>query len=482
MSIDTFHITVLEGRHLAAMDKSGTSDPYVTLKTTFNKQSFKTKIIKKTLEPKWNESFAFFTSKAEGSILIKLFDHDRVYKDELMGEVTIPIDQNADGAEHVLTIKLDKEPSRKKKDGQPTGELVVKVWATGSGLKSPSASSAAPAATVAPTAVEAPKPAAAPEPAAPATPPPPRKLERIEDGYTLGKVLGRGAFSVVKSGISKTSGKQHAVKCITKKLIDKKELQLLEREIDIMKKLRHPNIIELTEVVDTADMLYLVLEYASGGELFDAIVNRGNYTEAEAARIIAQILDAIRFCHEHGIAHRDLKPENLLLVDQDGKNDKIKIADFGLSKDFGEEALQTSCGTPDYVAPEVLSGDTYDMSVDVWSIGVICYVLLCGFPPFYGETQKELFENIMSARYDFPDPEWSNISSEAKDFIKKILVVDPSKRYTAEQCLSDAWIKLHASPKVPERELARKETFSMTKFKAYAEQYKKNNASPYSNE
>eukprot|EP01116_Phalansterium_solitarium_P003295 TRINITY_DN140_c0_g1_i3.p1 TRINITY_DN140_c0_g1~~TRINITY_DN140_c0_g1_i3.p1 ORF type:complete len:298 (-),score=106.61 TRINITY_DN140_c0_g1_i3:427-1320(-) len=292
MSIDTFHITVLEGRHLAAMDKSGTSDPYVTLKTTFNKQSFKTKIVKKSLEPKWGETFAFFTSKPEGSIVVKVFDHDRVYKDELMGEITIPIADNADGAEHLLTLKLEKEPAKKKKDGQPPGELVLKVWATGQGLKSSSSASAAAPAAVAPAPApaavqpEVSKPAAAVEPPAAspapaASPPAQRKLERIEDGYTLGKVLGRGAFSVVKSGISKSNGRQHAVKCITKKLIDKKELQLLEREIDIMQKLRHPNIIELTEVIDTVDTLYLVLEFASGGELFDAIVNRGNYSEAE---------------------------------------------------------------------------------------------------------------------------------------------------------------------------------------------------------
>jgi len=304
----------------------------------------------------------------------------------------------------------------------------------------------------------------------------------IEEKYDLGKVIGRGAFSVVKEGIRKASGKRYAVKCISKKLIEKKELLLLEREIDIMKKLQHPHIIQLMEVIDTTDTLYLVLEFVSGGELFDAIVNKGSYSEVDAARICKQILEAIQYIHALGIAHRDLKPENLLLAGSgdlaypaDGK-EFVKIADFGLSKDFGEEQLQTSCGTPDYVAPEVLMGEPYDMSVDIWSIGVITYVLLCGFPPFYGENQKELFENIMSGNFDFPEPEWTEVSDAAKNFIKKILVVDAEERYTAEQCLKDPWLVESAAPS--SKDLRRLQSFSVAKFKQYTEKYKEQNAKP----
>jgi len=293
---------------------------------------------------------------------------------------------------------------------------------------------------------------------------------KIEDNYKLGKELGRGAFSVVREGTRKANGKKYAIKCISKKLIDKKELSLLEREIDIMKKLQHPNIIQLMEVIDTPDTLYLVLENAPGGELFDAIVNKGSYSEADAVHIVKQILDAIKHCHEQGIAHRDLKPENLLLGD--GKKDFIKIADFGLSKEFGTDILVTSCGTPDYVAPEVLSGEPYDMSVDIWSIGVITYVLLCGYPPFYGEVQKELFENILAGNYDFPDPEWTDVSEEAKDFIRKILVVDSQQRATAEHCLNHPWIKEYTEPK---KEMKRLQSFSVQKFKQYNEKYKEAN-------
>jgi len=226
------------------------------------------------------------------------------------------------------------------------------------------------------------------------------------------------------------------------------------------------------EVIDSTDTLYLILEFASGGELFDAIVKKGSYSETDAAKIIRQILEAIQYVHNHGIAHRDLKPENLLLVQSETGEDIIKIADFGLSKDFGAEQLQTSCGTPDYVAPEVLMGEPYDMGVDIWSIGVISYVLLCGFPPFYGDSQKELFENIMNGTYDFPDPEWTEVSDQAKDFIKKILVVDVEKRASAEECLQHEWIKEYTGIK---KDLRRLESFSVKKFKEYTKKYKEQN-------
>jgi len=248
-----------------------------------------------------------------------------------------------------------------------------------------------------------------------------------------------------------------------------------------MQKLQHPNIIQLVEVIDTADTLFLVLEFASGGELFDAIVAKGSYSESEAAKIVRQIIGAIHYVHGHGIAHRDLKPENLLLTKEEGADGTdlfIKIADFGLSKDFGAEQMATSCGTPDYVAPEVLGGQPYDSAVDIWSIGVITYVLLCGFPPFYGESQPELFENIMKGNYDFPDPEWSGVSEDAKDFIRKMLVVDPEKRYNAEQCLKDKWLMEYASPE-RKKDFKRVETFSVAKFKEYTKKYKEANPNPY---
>jgi len=452
----------MEARHVASMDKSGTSDPYVILKSSFNTQKFKTKVLLKNLTPNWNQEFIFFTNSPEGQLTLQMYDFNKIYKHEFMGEVKLNLADFGDGKVHDKWFPLENEPTKKKID-KATGELRMKIHFAGIKPKSdkPEEKSA-----------DADGKATSGALAVGTDRPPILTNINIEDRYEMGKIIGRGAFSVVKQGIGKTDKKKHAVKCISKKLIDKKEMTLLEREIDIMRKLRHPNIIQMTEVIDTPDTLYLVLEFASGGELFDAIVNRGSYSEADAARLIRQILEAILYIHQHGIAHRDLKPENLLLANEKGETEHIKIADFGLSKEFGVEQMATSCGTPDYVAPEVLSGEVYDKEVDIWSIGVITYVLLCGFPPFYGETQKELFENIMAGNYDFPNPEWSGVSSDAKAFIKKMLVVSPEKRYTAEQCLKDKWLQDYG---VPKKEMKRLETFSVVKFKEYTQKYKEQN-------
>jgi len=423
-----------------------------------------------------------------------MFDADIVFKDQLMGEVKISLQDFADGKEHDKWFPLANEPVKKKID-KTQGEIHLKLFYMGPVVKPDKTnkdgskhkhkhkdkddkhkhdgekkedkqkddkSNSTPS-----TKDNDKKDKAVVEPVVEKPP------KTIEEKYDMGKIIGKGAFSVVRIASRKTNGKKYAIKCISKKTIQKSELTLLEREMDIMKKLQHPNIIQLMEVLDTADTLFLVLEFAEGGELFDAIVNRGFYSESDAAKIVYQILDAILYTHNHGIAHRDLKPENLLIAHDDGK-ELIKIADFGLSKEFGAEQMMTSCGTPDYVAPEVLSGEVYASGVDIWSIGVITYVLLCGFPPFFGETQKELFDNILSATFDFPNPEWKGVSTEAKNFISKMLVVDPDVRYSAEQCLQDPWITDNITI-APKKDLKRLETFSVAKFKAYQEKYKNNN-------
>lgn len=314
MPFDTLHVTVIEARNVAGMDKSGTSDPYCVLKSSFNKQTFKTKVIKKTLAPRWDQEFKYFTSSSEGSIQLKMFDKDLFSSDEFMGEVNLSLDEFADGNVHDKWIVLNNEPQKKKKDKAP-GEIHLKVSFSGVPDEKKEVTSSKPQiADVKKEEKKEDKKEIKQE--VPKDIKPVKKDSKpvtIEDKYDLGKVIGRGAFSTVKEGIRKEDKKRYAVKCIAKKQIDKKELALLEREIDIMKKLQHPNIIQLMEVVDTPDTLYLVLEYAGGGELFDAIVNKGQYSEQDAAKIVRQILEAIQYVHEHGIAHRDLKPENLLL-------------------------------------------------------------------------------------------------------------------------------------------------------------------------
>lgn len=263
----------------------------------------------------------------------------------------------------------------------------------------------------------------------------------VDDTYAVGDELGRGAFSVVRRGVKKGgTGEKVALKFIEKKFVKKKHIEQLRREIDIMQKVNHTNVLALKGIHENDTHLTLVMELVDGGELFYKIVDRGSFTEKDARNVVRQVCRGVAYLHSMGIAHRDLKPENLL-CDGDGDNMTIKIADFGLSKIFGEgETLETSCGTPDYVAPEVLTGSAYDNAVDMWSVGVITYILLCGFPPFYAPSQNVLFEKILSADYDFPDPEWTHVSEAAKNFIRHLIVKEPEARYSAAAALEDPWL------------------------------------------
>jgi len=266
-------------------------------------------------------------------------------------------------------------------------------------------------------------------------------MSKIEDNYDIKEDLGKGAFSVVKLGINKKTGEKVAIKVIDKKAAStEQDAKRLQTEVEILKKVKHPNIVCLKDMFETNEKLCLIMELVTGGELFDKIVEKGQYSEKDASVIVKKMLSAVEYLHSIGIAHRDLKPENLLL--KGGNVDtEVMLSDFGLSKIVGVESMmETACGTPYYVAPEVLSATGYDKEVDLWSCGVITYLLLCGFPPFYGETLQEVFEQIMKAEYDFPDPYWTEITKEAKDLIRKLLVVDAEKRLTATQALQHPWV------------------------------------------
>ncbi|XP_071520353.1 calcium/calmodulin-dependent protein kinase type 1 isoform X1 [Panulirus ornatus] len=181
------------------------------------------------------------------------------------------------------------------------------------------------------------------------------------------------------------------------------------------------------------------MELVTGGELFDRIVEKGSYTEKDAADLIRQVLEAVDYMHDQGVVHRDLKPENLLYFSQD-EDSKIMISDFGLSKMEDSGIMATACGTPGYVAPEVLAQKPYGKAVDVWSIGVIAYILLCGYPPFYDENDANLFAQILKGEFEFDSPYWDEISDSAKDFIRQLMCVDVEKRYTCKQSLRHPWI------------------------------------------
>uniref|UniRef100_A0A8C9V7G8 Calcium/calmodulin dependent protein kinase I n=1 Tax=Scleropages formosus TaxID=113540 RepID=A0A8C9V7G8_SCLFO len=266
-----------------------------------------------------------------------------------------------------------------------------------------------------------------------------KKTSDIKEMYDFKEVLGTGAFSEVVLAEEKRTQKLVAIKCIPKKALEGKE-NSIENEIAVLHKIKHANIVSLEDIYESKSHLYLVMQLVSGGELFDRIVEKGFYTEKDASKLIQQILDAVKYLHDMGIVHRDLKPENLLYYSME-EDSKIMISDFGLSKIEGSgSVMSTACGTPGYVAPEVLAQKPYSKAVDCWSIGVIAYILLCGYPPFYDENDAKLFEQILKAEYEFDSPYWDDISDSAKDFIVHLMEKDPRKRYTCEQALQHPWI------------------------------------------
>ncbi|CAM9422057.1 unnamed protein product, partial [Laminaria digitata] len=259
--------------------------------------------------------------------------------------------------------------------------------------------------------------------------------------YNLTRVLGKGSFAMVKLAVRKSDGSKWAVKVIEKTSLSQEDEEALKTEVNILQAMDHPNIVKLNEVFDCQNCLYMVMELCTGGELFDRIVMKDHYTENEARDCIVQVTKAILYCHENGIVHRDLKPENLLYSDFDETKAVIKLADFGLAKLLTADAmLTTACGTPGYVAPEILEAQPYGKEVDMWSVGVIAYILLCGFPPFYDENSSAMFKAIKAGRYDFPSPFWDDIQPGAKDMIGCLLMLDTEKRYTAQQLLQHPWV------------------------------------------
>ncbi|XP_071016885.1 calcium/calmodulin-dependent protein kinase type 1-like isoform X1 [Oncorhynchus clarkii lewisi] len=266
-----------------------------------------------------------------------------------------------------------------------------------------------------------------------------KKTSDVKENFDFKEILGTGAFSEVVLAEEKRTQKLVAIKCIPKKALEGKE-NSIENEIAVLHKLKHANIVSLEDIFESKSHLYLVMQLVSGGELFDRIVEKGFYTEKDASKLIQQILDAVKYLHDMGIVHRDLKPENLLYYSME-EDSKIMISDFGLSKIEGSgSVMSTACGTPGYVAPEVLAQKPYSKAVDCWSIGVIAYILLCGYPPFYDENDAKLFEQILKAEYEFDSPYWDDISDSAKDFIVHLMEKDPRIRYTCDQALQHPWI------------------------------------------
>lgn len=257
--------------------------------------------------------------------------------------------------------------------------------------------------------------------------------------YEVKEVLGTGAFATVKRAVKKSDKSEYAIKIIDKKKLDKTELAVINDEVDIMRKVNHPHCVRMYDLFDTKKKLYMVLELLKGGELFDRIIKQKHFSETQAAAVVASIAAALQYLHSIGIVHRDLKPENLLYATSE-PDSIIKLTDFGLAAITAKSTMITACGTPGYVAPEILSGDPYGPEVDLWSLGVILYVLLCGYPPFYNQDTQQLYRSIKLAKYEFASPYWDDISDSAKNLITRLLTVDPAKRATPADVLAHPWI------------------------------------------
>ncbi|XP_042367881.1 calcium/calmodulin-dependent protein kinase type II delta 1 chain isoform X6 [Plectropomus leopardus] len=264
---------------------------------------------------------------------------------------------------------------------------------------------------------------------------------RFTDEYQLYEELGKGAFSVVRRCMKISTGQEYAAKIINTKKLSARDHQKLEREARICRLLKHPNIVRLHDSISEEGFHYLVFDLVTGGELFEDIVAREYYSEADASHCIQQILEAVLHCHQMGVVHRDLKPENLLLASK-LKGAAVKLADFGLAIEVqgDQQAWFGFAGTPGYLSPEVLRKDPYGKPVDMWACGVILYILLVGYPPFWDEDQHRLYQQIKAGAYDFPSPEWDTVTPEAKDLINKMLTINPAKRVTATDALKHPWI------------------------------------------
>ncbi|XP_069672538.1 calcium/calmodulin-dependent protein kinase type II alpha chain isoform X14 [Periplaneta americana] len=269
----------------------------------------------------------------------------------------------------------------------------------------------------------------------------PAACTRFSDNYELKEELGKGAFSVVRRCVQKSTGLEFAAKIINTKKLSARDFQKLEREARICRKLQHPNIVRLHDSIQEENFHYLVFDLVTGGELFEDIVAREFYSEADASHCIQQILESVNHCHQNGVVHRDLKPENLLLASKQ-KGAAVKLADFGLAIEVqGEQqAWFGFAGTPGYLSPEVLKKEPYGKPVDIWACGVILYILLVGYPPFWDEDQHRLYAQIKAGAYDYPSPEWDTVTPEAKNLINQMLTVNPSKRITASEALKHPWI------------------------------------------
>mmetsp|Transcript_37156 Transcript_37156/g.58503 ORF Transcript_37156/g.58503 Transcript_37156/m.58503 type:complete len:743 (-) Transcript_37156:1309-3537(-) len=266
--------------------------------------------------------------------------------------------------------------------------------------------------------------------------------DEIQLYYDIGDKIGAGFFATVFKAQEKKTGQEVAIKCIDKAKVGEK-VAMLQEEVNILSKVKHPNCVQMLEIFESEKHVHLVMELVTGGELFDRIMDLKIFNESLCSRVICQICMALTYLHELGIVHRDLKPENILLDTPDLATATVKLTDFGLSKIMRgkRKFLHSRCGTPAYAAPELVEGKPYGPKVDMWAVGCLMYVMLCGSPPFRGADTQELFVQICKGQYSLSGKSWSKVSRQAKIFIRKLLVVNPEGRYSAAEALEDPWIR-----------------------------------------
>lgn len=271
---------------------------------------------------------------------------------------------------------------------------------------------------------------------------------RIHKKYTVGKFLGEGNFAKVYEGTCKKSGQVFALKIVEKKKVD---LQRLAQEIQILDTLKHEHIMGFQECIETKTKVVMVCELLQGGELFERILKKEAYKESEAVKVVGQLLSALEYAHAKGVVHRDLKPENVILTSA-SDDCNVKISDFGLAKMLDTtHVTNTLCGTPMYVAPEILSAmkKPYGPKVDIWAVGVISYILLAGYPPFFDNDLAKLYRSIVEVDLTFDDEYWSDISPDAMEFISTLLVANPDERPDATLALKHPWLHSFDKPSAP---------------------------------
>jgi len=279
------------------------------------------------------------------------------------------------------------------------------------------------------------------------------KTTKFRDEYVVKDQLGQGAFGEVRKVIHKATGLMRAAKLLRKDAIDSEEHNKMISEVQILTNLDHPNIMKIYEMYEDKNKYYIVTEFLEGGELFDRIIENDHFSERDAAKIMKQLLSAIAYCHKHNIVHRDLKPENLV-YEAKRKDANLKVIDFGTAKVFKQnQKMNETYGTAYYIAPEILT-QNYTEKCDIWSCGVILYILLSGTPPFPGKDDKDILRKVKVGKYNFDDAVWLNVSEDAKRFIKKMMELDPNKRYSAQEALDDGWFKKVIEKEVVDQPLA----------------------------